>query len=165
MGMTIYLMRHGQAAPKTEVATDGERPLSPEGRTEAYAAANGFKRLGLPVDRIWTSSLLRAWQTAELVSTVLGVSMEVCTALGPEQDEEALFSALAGASQQRLLLVGHQPGLERAILTLSGNAAELPFDLSPVGVVWYELPEFPLTRRGRLRGLFPGSVLHQLGRA
>lgn len=166
--MTLYLMRHGQAAPRVEAATDAERPLSPEGRSEVYAAAIGFKRLGLPVDVVLTSPVLRAWQTAELVSTVLGAPMEVCAALGPEQDEEACFAALtvfAGGSRKHPLVVGHQPGLERLLLTLLDRPSELPMDLTSVGVVWCELPEFPPIRRARLRGLFPGPTLCHLGQA
>ncbi len=162
--MIVYLMRHGQAVPKGEAATDAERPLSAEGRTDAYAAAVGFKRLGLPVDLVWTSPLLRAWQTAELLSTVIGVSMEICAALGPEQDVEAIFSELAlGLASRRAVLVGHQPGLEQIIASMLGGVAEMPMVLSPLGVVWCELPEFPHSRRGLVRGLFPGELLRRLG--
>ncbi len=163
--MILYLMRHGQTMPTPEAGTDAERALSEDGRAEVRGVAAGLKRLGLSVDVVLTSPVLRAWQTAEVLSSALGVGMEVCVGLLPEQDVETLMNDLAlRADGRRLLLVGHQPCLER-MLGVVLRTVELPVALSPAGVIWLELPEFPPHWRGIIRGVFPADVLCRLGGA
>ncbi len=163
--MIVYLMRHGQTMPTPEGGTDAERALSVEGRAEVQGVAAGLKRSGLSVDVVITSPVLRAWQTAELLSDTLGVGMEVCAGLLPEQDVETLMNDLTlQADGRRLLLVGHQPCLER-MLGVVLRTAEPPVVFSPAGVVWLELPEFPPHRRGIIRGVFPADVLCRLSGA
>ncbi|VVM07551.1 partial 2,3-bisphosphoglycerate-dependent phosphoglycerate mutase, partial [Methylacidimicrobium tartarophylax] len=68
--MTVYLLRH--AAAIREAPTDAERKLSKKGRQEAQSAGNALHRLGVRPDLIWSSPLVRARQTAEIVAEALG---------------------------------------------------------------------------------------------
>ena len=68
----IYVMRHGIAADLGEggVLKDADRPLTLEGRAKLKQAALGLRELGLKFNVIFTSPLLRARQTAEVVAEV-----------------------------------------------------------------------------------------------
>ena len=73
MGKGVYLARHGQTAYNLEGRFQGQLPvpLDDTGRTQAAelaerAAEHGFKAL-------WCSTLLRARETAEIVSAKIGL--------------------------------------------------------------------------------------------
>ena len=87
--ITISLMRHGIAAELGEggVIRDAERPLTPEGRARLEQAALGLRRLNPKYNFIFTSSLLRARQTAEVVAVALGMQnkVKVLESLAPGQ--------------------------------------------------------------------------------
>ena len=55
--MRIFLLRHAEAQPKTEVARDEDRALTPKGETRLRKAARGLRRLDLFPDRILIASV------------------------------------------------------------------------------------------------------------
>lgn len=71
--MYIYLMRHGQTDWNTVHRMQGRSdiPLNAVGRRQAKLAAQGMDRI--PIDRILTSPLRRARQTAQAVAAGRGV--------------------------------------------------------------------------------------------
>ncbi|HYF00177.1 MAG TPA: histidine phosphatase family protein, partial [Planctomycetota bacterium] len=75
--MPLYLVRHGQTAWNELGRAQGHTdiPLDERGRRQAQALGEAFRRL--PLDRILTSDLARAYQTAEAVAHATGVSLEV----------------------------------------------------------------------------------------
>ena len=113
--MNIYLLRHGIAAEKgKDYPEDFFRPLVPEGVKETRAVAQGMKRLRIKPDRVLSSPLVRARETAAIVAKVLGVSekLECSDLLAPG----SLFSGLVQDLRSRevienILLVGHEPFL------------------------------------------------------
>jgi broad specificity phosphatase PhoE len=71
----LLLIRHGQAPHNVEGRWEGwgDTPLTEEGRRQAEAVAC---RLGMwmpPIDRLYASPLVRAWQTAQPITQRLGV--------------------------------------------------------------------------------------------
>lgn len=62
---TIYLMRHGQAAPNGILAGQTDYPLTQKGETEIQAWASFFAPI--PISAVWSSPLLRARQSAEII--------------------------------------------------------------------------------------------------
>ena len=66
--LTLLLTRHGQAAAG-EVMLGGQLdvPLMPQGREEAAALARRLN--GVRIDRIVSSPMLRALETAQIVAT------------------------------------------------------------------------------------------------
>ena len=69
----ILLARHGQTSENAAGRILGRRdpPLSPEGRAQAIELAQSVARDGLRA--LWTSPLLRARETAEIVATQLAL--------------------------------------------------------------------------------------------
>ena len=65
--------------------TDDERPLTPKGEERMRQIGRGLVALGLKLDRIVTSPLVRARRTAQIVAQELDLVelLEVSTALRP----------------------------------------------------------------------------------
>src|SRR5215831_3105497 len=72
---TFFLLRHGATAWNRERRVMGRRPipLSEEGRAQVRALTPHLE--GLDISCVWTSPLVRARATAEIVAEALGVSV------------------------------------------------------------------------------------------
>lgn len=70
-GRRFILLRHGQIRQHKEKIFLGQTdvPLSEEGRLQAKAAGEQLAKMNLQTDRIYTSDLLRATETAEIAAT------------------------------------------------------------------------------------------------
>ncbi len=105
--MRLWLLRHGQAEPKAR--TDAQRNLTDVGRREVEGAAAPLQDQSLQV--ILVSPYQRAQQTAEIVRQTLGFTGPVETVpwLTPDADPADAMLYLDRRTEQRLLLVTHQP--------------------------------------------------------
>jgi phosphohistidine phosphatase len=122
--MRLYFVRHADALPG---ADDAARPLSERGQGQAGKLGGYFKDLGLTFDAAYTSPLLRARQTAELIVKkrllAKGAKLAVTDALlndTARADFERWLSELPRA--QHVLLVGHAPSLDERVAGLLGVA-------------------------------------------
>ncbi len=122
----LILLRHAHAEPADTGQADFDRPLSPHGLTEAEAAARWLLEQRLVPDRVVCSPARRARETLEAVLETIG-----CVEHDLDQRiYEATSGTLAGIIDdhrevERLLLVGHNPGLERlAALMHSGQSGD-----------------------------------------
>jgi broad specificity phosphatase PhoE len=80
--MRIYFTRHGESEANLlrEHSNRGFRhPLTAKGREQAAALAQKFA--DIPVSRLFTSPIMRAAQTAEILSGTLGIPYEITDAL------------------------------------------------------------------------------------
>ena len=88
--MEIYLMRHGVALAResTDAPSDDRRPLTPKGIKKTRKAAKGLMALRPSIDRFFSSPLLRARQTADVVTEALRFKgqVEELTELAPQGD-------------------------------------------------------------------------------
>lgn len=110
----IYLVRHGIAVDHADKGDlpDDSRPLTEKGRRRFRRLARTFSRLGEPVDRIFTSPLPRAVQTAEILASALRQSdVGILESLLPSAPPEALLQEVAKKAKgaQSVALVGHDP--------------------------------------------------------
>ncbi len=122
----LILLRHAHAEPADTGQADFDRPLSPHGMAEAEAAGNWLREQRLVPDRALCSPARRARETLEAVMGVTGYL--------EQRLEERIYEATAGAlaalvdehrEVERLLVVGHNPGLERlAALMHSGHSSD-----------------------------------------
>jgi 2,3-bisphosphoglycerate-dependent phosphoglycerate mutase len=74
----IIFLRHGESVGNAEGRFQGQYdfPLSEKGRAQAQALAERWKKEGMTFDRCISSPLLRARQTAEIVTSALGTPLE-----------------------------------------------------------------------------------------
>ena len=126
----LLLLRHGIAEERGGGRPDAERALTDRGRRRTEAVARRLADLGLAVDRLLSSPLVRARQTAEIaVAAGLAPGLGLCGALAPGVDplpqlqEWWCTPSPAGQDRWRLGLVGHEPDLGRLAARLIGAAA------------------------------------------
>ena len=143
---TLYVLRHGQAVPETELVSDHERELTARGRADvARVAAALGERARFP-SLVLSSSATRARSTAELCMAAwpAGVELAVDAELylaGPGSYLEAL--AARARDQRAVMVVGHNPGLEVLIQVLTERSEHLAtaslVELELSIVAWAEL--------------------------
>ena len=161
----LYLVRHAIAAERgAEWPDDTKRPLTVRGMARFKDAVRGLHRLDVVIDEIFTSPLMRARQTADLLAAGLASTPVVKTleALGPDHAPAAVLTALARAARRsRIALVGHEPGLGELAAHLVGTRRAIPFRKG--GVARIDLGSISARRIGTLIWLLPPKVLRELG--
>ena len=127
----LYLVRHAIAAERgSEWPDDTKRPLTERGISRFKEAVKGLRHLDVTVDEIFTSPLVRARQTAELLAA--GVDgkppIKVLEALAPGHSFTSFMSQLAKvAKRRRVALVGHEPDLGELAAFVIGARRPMPF--------------------------------------
>lgn len=137
----LILLRHAHAEPANAGQADIDRPLSPEGLAEAEAAGRWLAEHKLVPDCVLCSPARRARETLEAVLGAVGYV--------DQRLDERIYEATPGTLAEladehrdadRLLLVGHNPGLEQlAALMHSGQSGDFR-GMPPGGVVVLTLP-------------------------
>ncbi len=115
--------------------------------------AEALRRLGVTLDEVWTSPLVRARQTAEILAQGLGgkAPVKVVSALEPEGTFEDLRARLAGhARLSAVALVGHEPGLSEFAGCLMGVGRSLMFRFKKGAVALIEIDDFSSPVHGEL---------------
>lgn len=112
---SLYIVRHGIAVPHgTEGVEENARPLTNKGIRRTRRIGRGLNRLRVRPDRIYTSPLPRARQTAEILASSLHLSqyVELSDELLPDRDAASILSWARGLPHKRVMLVGHNPSLQ-----------------------------------------------------
>jgi phosphohistidine phosphatase len=119
----LYFLRHGRAGDSPS-ADDDARALTDDGIAALRAAAPAWRRLNLRPDLVLSSPLTRARQTAELVCEAVGGTPTIDDRLAPGATWGDFARAMAAQPDaRRVLFVGHEPDLSRAIVELTGAAS------------------------------------------
>ncbi len=119
----LYLIRHGIAVDHSPEISDANRPLTAEGRERFFRAAKAFARLGEPLDFLFTSPLVRAVQTAELLAVALEQKeVGVLSQLEPQVPAAELLAELGRRVKegQAVGVVGHDPQMSSAVAMAAG---------------------------------------------
>src|SRR5262245_59072652 len=90
----------------------------------------GLRELESAVDEIFSSPLVRAKQTAEILSAGLDGKppVKMLDALAPGHAAQSVMRQLAkAAKRRRIALVGHEPGLGELAAHLIGASRAIPF--------------------------------------
>jgi len=133
--MDIYLFRHGDAEEGTSRRDDRERQLTERGKRETRRVAEALRRAGVRPDRIISTSLLRAQQTAEILCKALGV--EVAPSGLPAETRLGDVERAVERGGDCIVIVGHAPYLGQVAGQLTGGPA---LDLAKSGCVRIEAP-------------------------
>lgn len=160
----LFILRHGEAGNRMTVVTeDSERPLTPEGRIEMQKVAKSLKALGLQTDRIFTSPLRRARETAEITAKILRIpTLEEWDELKPDGSKAALYRKLGRLQQNsRVMLVGHEPYLSSLIGEIIGTTgARLVLKKGGLGKV--RITSFSPQISGELRWLLTPKMITRM---
>jgi phosphohistidine phosphatase len=122
---TLGLLRHAKSGWDDPSLRDFERPLSARGRKAARAMGQEMRTLGLVFDRIIASPAARVTETLAGMTETYGST-------AAEYDQRVYLAAPATLLEivratddaaERLLIVGHNPGMEQlALLLVRGGA-------------------------------------------
>jgi phosphohistidine phosphatase len=162
--LSLYLVRHAIAAERGEAYPDDNlRPLTPKGMAKFHKAVEGLARLDLSVDRILTSPLVRARQTADILAGGLSGSPQVVEtdALCPGARFELLVQAIAQSVDcSAIALVGHEPDIGETAAHLVG--ASDPLEFGKGAVCRIDFDHWPFEGPGRLRWFMTQKILRRL---
>ncbi len=133
--MNLYLMRHGLAVERGTPGydSDGERPLTSKGERKVRRVAEALVKMEVSFDAILSSPLVRAQQTADVLSEEMKARQKVQLTehLAPGGSVRELVNLLQdlSGSPQAILLVGHEPDLGQlaAFLLAGGDGITIVF--------------------------------------
>lgn len=126
---TLTLLRHAKSGWDDPALRDFDRPLNAKGQRAAQVVGRNLKSLGLTFDRVVASPAVRVVETLDHVGRGYGAS------IASEWDKRLYLASVASLIDviqeqaddvDRLLLVGHNPGLEELVLTLVPLAGDNP---------------------------------------
>jgi phosphohistidine phosphatase len=161
----LYLIRHGLAEERGNVwPDDAKRPLTEDGMSSMRKEARGLAHLGVSLEVVLSSPLVRARQTAELVSGGLDPRPPIVNvdSLAPDGSYQALVADLEKhARKSRIALVGHEPAIGELAARLIGSRHSFEFKKGAVcRIDLEELPSGP----GNLRWFLTPKVLKSIRR-
>lgn len=122
----LTLLRHAKSTWDDPVARDFDRPLNRRGRRAAQAVGREMQARHLAFDEVRASPAVRVVETLADIETGYG------RALTPDYDRrlylasvETLLDIIHATDErvERLLVVGHNPGLEQLALLLTSTGA------------------------------------------
>jgi len=127
MSLQLYFVRHAIAVPHGSAGfVEEERPLTDEGRQKMHRAAQGIRALKCLPDVIFSSPLVRALQTAEILQSELSekrdnpVPVEIEKSLSIGGDLEDFLKKLKDRKEEAVMLVGHEPSMSSWVQSLLG---------------------------------------------
>lgn len=122
--MQVLLVRHGTATSPDLAPTDEMRWLTHEGRDGVRRVGRALKEMGIRPTRMYTSPLVRAVQTAELLALEAGFddAIEAHGALSVDYGStaQALLPLDRAAKDDLVVLVTHEPKIRSLAGHLTG---------------------------------------------
>ena len=115
--MQIFILRHGEAEPREARKQDSTRALTSEGKSDVRRVLRLARGSSVAPDCIFSSSLLRARQTAAVAAKVFNVKNVVETkSLLPGASPQAMWKELIALRHvEQVLVAGHEPHLSHLI--------------------------------------------------
>ncbi len=129
---TLTLLRHAKSGWDDPVARDFDRPLNPKGHRAAQAVGRYMKAIGLGFDHVVASPAVR------VIETLAEVEQSYGSDLAPDWDQRVYLASVATLldivhelpdAADRVLMVGHNPGLEELVLALIPDDDQLRDDV------------------------------------
>ena len=163
--MYICLMRHGKAEPYRDGQDDSGRVLTSRGIQDVRDMA-ALARKWWPggTTRIWTSPLIRACQTADIMSQSLQPAAIRTDCYIGDDDLSGLYEELKALPEMdTLLIVGHQPYLDRWTEAWTGSPAG--FKTASMALVSYDPYDGNFGKGKLLLYLHPAGARLFLGQA
>lgn len=164
--MFLIFVRHAEAGKRDpeKWPDDDLRPITPEGRKKQAECARAMKALGLEADLLFTSPLLRAVQTAEVIQEVYGIREAATTeALGHECSVNSVVMLVNTLPPEAtIMLVGHEPSFSRVAAAFIGRSADAGIELRKSGVIGIEFEGAAAAGSGTLHFLLKPGFLRKV---
>jgi phosphohistidine phosphatase len=162
--LELYLIRHGAAAERgDDFPDDSKRPLTNGGISRLRKEAKALDELGVALDHIITSPLVRTRQTADIIAESLKSkpSVSQSDALAPAGTSSAVIQELAKHMRKgRIALVGHEPNIGELAGRLIG--ARMPLEFKKGAICRIDFEVFPPKGIGQLRWFVTPRMLREI---
>ena len=125
---TLYVLRHAKSDWGDASLRDFDRPLNGRGRKSAKAMGHELRERGLTPDLVLLSPSARTTETLARVEEGFGASFEKVEESSIYLAENEALVALirnAPAKSERLMIVGHNPGMHELVLLLANGPRDL----------------------------------------
>lgn len=122
--LTLFLIRHGIAESASISGSDRSRQLTPVGRQQFRMMADWLVNNDARPEKILSSPLIRAQQTAQILSQSAEVEFgeeQVCPWIGFGLQYDQLMSCLNETFQSSLAIIGHEPDMSSCTSRLVGG--------------------------------------------
>jgi phosphohistidine phosphatase len=154
MTKTLLLMRHGKSSWKEKGLADEKRPLKKRGEEAATKIGKMLKASDIVPDLILSSPAKRARCTAEIAAKESNFSHKVELVdsfyMGEPSDFVARLKKVPN-DVKRVMLVGHNPGLEAFLQMLDEHITAMPTgSLAIVKLNLHSWDEFSADTHGNL---------------
>lgn len=161
MSLELILVRHAKSDWSDTSLDDHDRPLNGRGAKNAPLMAKRHaeerESLDLPrVERIFSSTALRARTTAFEFGHTLGVDIELDAGLYMASDED-LFARAASSGVATVMIVAHHPGVSDLAYFLSRGGIEHMVTAAVARFVWHVDEVDHAARATRAESLQPVS--------
>lgn len=162
--MKIIIVRHAIAEellPSWE-GKDEERPLTDEGKKKFKKALKSLQNFDLSPDAIFTSPLVRAKQTAELIRKNLfskEIPIHETDSMKPESLARLPEEVKAFPAESQLILVGHNPHLTHLASYLLAGHEELSIDIRKGSIIILSIEDPSASGTAKLEGFFTQKQL------
>jgi phosphohistidine phosphatase len=123
---TLTLLRHAKSGWDDPITRDFDRPLNPKGARAAALIGQHMRALGLSFDHVVASPAVRVTETVQHLASGYGRAVE------PVWDRRLYLASTSmlidlihtlPAEAERVLLIGHNPGLAELVLLLVAEGA------------------------------------------
>jgi len=162
--LELYLIRHGVAAERGEdYPDDSKRPLTNAGISRLRKEAKALDELGVALDHIITSPLVRTRQTADIFAESMKSkpSVSQSDALAPAGTSTAVIQELAKHMRKaRIAVVGHEPNIGELAGRLIG--ARMPLEFKKGAICRIDFEVFPPKGIGQLRWFITPRMLREI---
>lgn len=126
---TLLLLRHAKSSWGDAALPDHDRPLNSRGQRDAPRMGQWLREQGLCPGLIASSPAVRAETTAQCIAEACGYRGELVLVpqlyLGLPSDYVNYLQTVS-EEYPRVLIVGHNPGLEQLLELLTGLQERLP---------------------------------------
>ncbi len=161
--MIIYLVRHAVAMEREDWdGSDEARPLTEEGTERMKEAARGLLKMGLKADRVFSSPLKRARQTADILVKELGMAkIELIDSLAPGNAPPYVLKELDSLKADGdVMLAGHEPDMGHLAAFFLGAGRQIPFKKGAIMAIEFE--GRPGQGKGKFLWYMPTKIMRHL---
>ncbi len=126
---TLLILRHAKSSWSDASLSDHDRPLNKRGKGDAPKMGSLLRAEELTPDLIISSSAKRAIRTAEGVAETCGFDGQIIATRDLyHADPESYFEVLRllGERNAVVMVVGHNPGMEELLESLTGEWVRMP---------------------------------------
>ena len=155
---TLLVLRHAKSSWNDPALDDHERPLNKRGRRDGPRMGELVREYRLTPDVIISSDAVRARLTAEAVAEAARYAGEVLVDphlyMACPADILSLLP-MVRENAETVMIVGHNPGLEKLVEQLTGERQDLPTAaLAQIGLPIDRWRDLKVSTHGTLLGLW-----------